>query len=140
MGKGKEDGRKTSGKPGEMNTIHLDCAFIGGKQSDGEKLIPVLVAVDEESKMHLAAVVPKKGSTGEYAVRRIIEFLRDVGLESMLVAFKSDQEAAIRALLEEVRKSRVGMQTVIEESPVGIPQTMAEQNEQRRPSRVKLGQ
>ena len=43
----------------------------------------------------MATVVPKKGSSGKFAVDRLAAFLREIGLEFVDIIVKSDQEPAI---------------------------------------------
>jgi hypothetical protein len=63
--------------------------------------------------------VPRKGSTGEFTAKRVNAFIREIGCEFVTVIIKSDQEPAIQALLEDVRRLRGEVKTIIELSPVG---------------------
>ena len=72
--------------------------------------------------MTLATVVPSK-STGTFAARRVVEFLKEIGCRTCDIILKTDQENAIRALVADVCKVRAaegGVGRVIEEmSPKG---------------------
>ena len=56
--------------------------------------------------MTLATVVPMKGASVEYPVRRTLTFLKEIGLEGADVVFKSDQEPALKDLLNTVAARR----------------------------------
>ena len=80
---------------------------------------PFLVAKERDAGMVYSTVVPRKGSTGEFAARRITAFIKEIGCEFVSVIMKSDQEPAIQALLEDVRRMRADARTLVEMSPVG---------------------
>ena len=52
----------------------------------------VLVARERETKMCMATMVPMKGGSIEYPAKRVLAFIKEIGLESADVVFKSDQE------------------------------------------------
>ena len=123
MGKGKEDAHRHGGHESDITTVHMDYGFLGGKESEEAKLIPMIVAKDADTKTYLGAVVPKKGSTGEYATKRVLAFLKELGVESMPVVFKTDQEPAIIALVDDIIARRGAVKTLVEQSPKGSPQS-----------------
>ena len=118
MGRGKEQGHPRREGARTIPTVHMDYAFMG----EGEdRIMPVITAKEEETKMFLAAMVPRKGTTGTYAAKRVLAFLKEIGLETTDVVFKTGQEPAIRALVEDVSRRRENARTIHEESPRGSP-------------------
>ena len=67
--------------------------------------------------MKKAVVVPNKGSTGSYAARMAIELMNECGDRDRDVIVKTDQEAAIKFLVDDVCTARTGARTVVESSP-----------------------
>ena len=96
---------------------------MGTSENEETKLLTILVARERERErdtgMMMSTVVPRKGSTVEFAAKRIVAFIRKLGCEFVTVIIKSDQEPAIQALLEDVRRLRSEVKTIIELSPVG---------------------
>ena len=69
----------------------------------------------------MATVVPVKGSSGRFAVEKMVEFMEECGDAAMDVIVKSDQEPAILSLMKdlvELRGDSKDKRTVLEESPV----------------------
>ena len=83
--------------------VHFDYAFMSTK---GEGLETILVAKERASKMGMATVVPMKGGSIEFPAKRILAFLKEIGLENADIVMKSDQENAIADLLNVVSKRR----------------------------------
>ena len=79
----------------------------------------ILVGRERSTGMNMASVVPVKGSSGQFAVLRILEFVRLCGAEEADIIVKTDQEPAIEALVKDVVKARGAVRTTVEESPVG---------------------
>ena len=73
---------------------HTDYCFPG----DVFDRLLVLVVIEMYTKMEKAVVVPSKGSTG----RMVIEFINECGDKDHDVILKTDQEAAIKFLVDEV--------------------------------------
>lgn len=71
--------------------IHVDYFFM---KTEGDPMDTIVVAKEKQSKMTLATVVPMKGASMEFPVRRIISFLNEIVLEQSVVVFKSDQKAS----------------------------------------------
>ena len=90
---------------------------MGAQQDSATKCI--VVAKEYDTKSIMASVVPVKGSTHEFPARRIVAFLRELGLEGQDVVLRSDQEPAIQDLLREVGRKRLPAKTFFEVSPVG---------------------
>ena len=72
----------------------------------GSPLATILVAREKSTKMTLATVVPMKGASVEYPVRRTLTFLKEIGLEGADIVLKSDQEPALKDLLNTVTARR----------------------------------
>ena len=66
----------------------------------------ILVAKEKSSKMTLATMVPMKGTSMEYPIVRTLTFLKEIGLEGADIVLKSDQENAIKDLLNKVATRR----------------------------------
>ena len=105
----------------------MDYAFIGSRseknESDDSKLMPVLVMKEKHSKMTMASVVPKKCSFGVFASKRAMSFLKEIGLDEADIVIKSDQEAAVGALVDDIKRMRNDSRTVVEHSPVRTPKS-----------------
>ena len=56
--------------------------------------------------MSLPTVVPMKGASVEFPVRRIMQFLKELGLEGADIVLKSDQENPILDVLNTVASRR----------------------------------
>ena len=134
-GKGHEAGHyKTKEKKDALPEVHVDYAFIGGgggvgKEEAGnlekqdKELIPMLVIKEKDTRMLMACVVPMKGTTGMFAAQKVMEFLKEVGLDGMDLIIKTDQESALLAMIADVREMRTGAKTITETSPVRSPQS-----------------
>jgi hypothetical protein len=114
-GRGKEMDHKKQGDEDEVGIpeYHLDYCFPG--DSEGERLT-VLVVVERYTKMKKAVVVPKKGSTGSYAARMVLELMNECGDKDREVIVKSDQEPAIQFLIDDICTNRTGAKTIKEAS------------------------
>ena len=105
-GRGREmDHRKVKkdGDEAEIPEYHVDYCFPG--DLEGERLT-VLVVVERWSKMKKAVVVPAKGSSGKFAAGMVLEIIRECGDMDRAIIIKSDQEPAIKCLIDEVCGSR----------------------------------
>ena len=119
-GRGKEEAcRKRDGEGDrDLPEVHFDFCF--PKHEDDEGMI-VLCGRERSTKMTLSSTVPSK-STGEFAAKRAVAFLREIGCEQGDIILKTDQEPAMLALMtriSEVRASRGGGKCLMENSPVG---------------------
>ena len=111
--------------------IHLGFFFMGCEHEPG-KTVPIVAVKERSSKMVMASVVPRK-SSGTFVSKRIMAFLKEVGCEFGDIVVKSDQEAAIKAVVADVGRlcaAGGGGKFVVEHSPVGIWKT---RTIQRRP-------
>ena len=101
---------------GAAQEIHLDYCVLGASGSDQSRT--VIVAKDRASKAILGSVVPSKGTADEFPAKRIRAFINELGFEHLNVTLKTEQEASIRALADEVARLRAPAVTVREEAPV----------------------
>ena len=90
---------KTDGSP----ELHCDYCFLS---TEGSPLATVLVAKERNTRMTLATVVPIKGASVEFPVRRILQFLKELGLEGADIVLKSDQSNSILDVLNTVASRR----------------------------------
>lgn len=67
----------------------------------------------------MTCAASSKGTTGMFAAKRLLAFLREIGAEKTDVIMKSDGEAAIKALMENVVALRPATRTIREEAPRG---------------------
>ena len=63
--------------------------------TDDKPLATVLVAKETTSKMVMATMVPMKGASIEFPVKRCLSFLEEIGLDNADVVLKSDHESSI---------------------------------------------
>jgi hypothetical protein len=103
---------------GELHELHFDFAFMGEEDEPGET-IAMLVVRERQSRMTLATAVPSK-STGKFVVDRVMAFMKEIGIENLDVIAKSDQEPAIKHLIDEIGKAKAefGGRWVVVSSPV----------------------
>jgi hypothetical protein len=119
-GRGRErDHAKKKKKEDEERGLpeyHLDYCFPGDETDDR---LTVLVVIEKYSKMKKAVVVPSKGSTGSYAAKMVLELMAECGDADRDVILKTDQEAAIKFLVDDVCMNRTGARTIKELVPKG---------------------
>ena len=94
---------------------HMDYCFPG----DEFDRWTVLVVIERYTKMKKAVVVPSKGSTGSYAARMVIELINECGDKDQDVILKTDQEPAIKFLVDDVCVNRTRARTIKECAPQG---------------------
>ena len=123
-GRGKEEPcRRQEGGGGEIPEFHVDFMFMG--EEGGGKTIAILVGRQRVTKAVMATVVPRK-SSGSWAARRLMAWLREVGHAQGDIIVKSDNEPALVALVEawaRLRAAEGGGRMVIEHSPVHSSQS-----------------
>ena len=54
-----------------------------------------------------------------FAAQRCLEFINECGAAEATILVKSDAEPAILALVSDIKKARMGLETIEETSPVG---------------------
>ena len=119
-GRGKELPHKRVGEQGEMPELHVDMCFLG-EEKDPHNTITVMVARERSTRMTMATVVPAK-SARSFTSRRLVSFMKEVGILHGDLLVKSDQEPAIKAILSDagrVPSSEGGGRYIMEQSPVG---------------------
>lgn len=117
-GRGKEMAHNRRKNEAEANLpeYHADYCFPGDE--DGQKLT-VLAVVERHTKMKRMVVVPAKGSTGRYASGVVMEFIEECGDKDRPIIIKTDQEPAIKFLVDDICVARTGAQTIVEQAPRG---------------------
>ena len=95
-------------------SIHIDYWFM--RDGRGEESRTVIEMKDSESKAFAAHAVPRKGDF-QWAAKKMVEDLADMGHGKSKVIIKSDQENAIKGFAESVKKER-DAETLIEYSKV----------------------
>ena len=116
-GRGKDlDHRKGLDEDRCLREFSFDYCFPGDEK--GVK-ITVLVGRERVTGMTMASVVPVKGTLGQFAAMKVLDFIKECGAAEAEVILKADQEPAIEALMADVVKTRGAAITVIEKSPVG---------------------
>ena len=118
-GCGRAADHHTQSRQDGLPEIHLDYCFLG---TEGEEKETVLVLRERPHRMTMSTVVPMKGASLEWTVRRVLAFIKELGLEGHSIVLKSDQEPAIVALVGETLRRRAA-KTFIEESPVSSSQS-----------------
>ena len=98
-----------------MHELSLDYCFMG---DEGGDRVTVLVGRERTTGMTMATVVPVKGTSGQFAVLQVMNFIRECGAAEAEVLLKTDQEPAIDSLMADVLKSRNPAITIIEKLPV----------------------
>ena len=83
--------------------VRFDYCFMS---THGSPMCTILVAKEKSSKMTLATVVPMKGASLEYPIRRTMTFLKEIGLEGADIVVKSDQENASKDFLNNIAARR----------------------------------
>lgn len=115
--RGKErDCPRHSVKSRELSESSWDYCFPGDEL--GFKWT-VLVGKERNTRAILATAVPEKGSTGMFAVDKCMCFINEVGDEATKVIIKTDQEPAMKYLVDEIVRGRPNGQTLVEEAQKG---------------------
>ena len=86
-----------------MPELHLDFIFMGDEGRN--KKWTILVAKERGTKMVMSTVLPSK-SSGAFAARRTVAFMREIGCEFGDITLKSDNEEAIKAVVSDIAKVR----------------------------------
>ena len=116
-GRGKDlDHRKGLDEDRRVREFSFDYCFPG---DDKGKKLTILVGRERVTGMTMASVVPVKGTSGQFAALRVLEFIKECGAAETEIILKTDQEPAIEALMADVVKTRGAAITVVEKSPVG---------------------
>ena len=92
-----------------------------GEEADPGNTVTVLVARERVARITLATAVPSK-SASSFISKRLVAFMREVGILHGDLSVKSDQEPAVKAILDEAGRARSaegGGKYLMEQSPVG---------------------
>ena len=102
-----------------MSEVHLDFLFLC-REEDSPQTMAVLVVKERTSQMTMSAAAPGK-TTGTYIAKRVVGSLREIGGLHGDVVVKSDQEPALRSIVEDVARvnGTDGGRYVVKCSPVG---------------------
>ena len=106
MGKGKAAPHFKQSRLDGLPELHLDYCFMS---TEGRPLATILAAKERNSKMLMATVVPMKGASVEFPVKRVLAFLKEIGLESSDLVLKSDQENSIMDVLNVIANRRAAV-------------------------------
>ena len=121
-GRGKQMDHKKAEERRDTIEFHLDFCFPGGEED--EQTLTILVMRERSTRMTMASAVPSK-STGSFIAKRGVAFMKEVGCEFGTVILKSDQEPAMKAIIQEMCRHRAAgggtqmTRSVVESSPVG---------------------
>ena len=104
-GRGQSDHhrKQLAGREQEVPTISIDYAFLGESGAQDDKLQPMIVMKDRKSGTIKAHLVEEKG-VNAYAIKRVGQDIGLLGYKRII--FKSDNEPAIIALKEAIKKER----------------------------------
>jgi len=119
-GRGREaDHRKYKEQAEGLHELHVDFMQMG-KENQPRQTLTILVVKERRTKMLMATVVPSK-STGRFVAERVNAFIKELGIEHLDVVAKSDQEPAIKKVVEAVGRHRGegAGRWITEFSPVG---------------------
>jgi hypothetical protein len=122
-GKGKEAPHFKGSQTPNIPEFHLDFMFMG--EEDVGNNLTMLVAKERLTKAVMGTVLPSK-TRGEFAARRVVAFMREMGCEHCVINVKSDNEPAVMALMQEVGRWRAaagGQQMNVETSPAYASQS-----------------
>ena len=115
-GRGKEEACKRSEEEPAIPESHLDFMFMG--EEVGGKTLAMLVAREKRTKALICSVVPRM-TTGQFIAKRVVAFMSQCGCEMSQIIMKSDNEAALVAIVDEVARVKAarGASALIENSP-----------------------
>ena len=114
-GKAKElDCKKSDGAAGDLPEFHLDYCFPGDDM--GFKLT-ILLGAERGTGSKVSAVVPQKRTTREYASAEVVNFINGQGYAFKDVVINSDQEHAIKYVIDDVCMAMAGAKTVKVNAP-----------------------
>ena len=110
---------------GTVPVVSMDLAFI--KRSDSEQALPFIVTRDRRTRLTFSHLLQGKSTLNaeysDYVFNAMVQDLRYLDYGTLIL--KSDQEGAMKALYERVRRARSssGEKTIVEHSPVGESQS-----------------
>ena len=108
-----------------MPLFVCDYCFLSSQVNSSSELpdniaekLTIFVVKEHNSKNTFATVVPHKGVSDEHSMHFFFRAIMECGYTFSPICIKSDQEPAIKAVIDKVREQRAA-QTLIEESPIG---------------------
>ena len=110
----------------EKPELHVDM-YLLGEEKDPHNTITVMVARERSTRMTIATVVPAK-SARSFTSRRLMSFMKEVGILHQDVLVKSDQELAAKAILSDagrVRSAEGGGRYMLEQILCEAPRATA---------------
>ncbi len=97
-GRGREEYCRNQKQDDEgVPAIHLDYMFMGEENED--KTLAVLVARERYTKATFATAVQRKG-IDQWVPKRLLAWMREIGLEHNDVVAKSENEPALLTLID----------------------------------------
>ena len=108
--------RKSVQEDRGLSEYSFDYCFPGDEL--GCKLT-ILVGRERVTGTIFATAVPVKGSMGQFAVDKVQDMIDEVGDANQTIIVKSDQEASVKVIIEDIVKGRAEGRTIVEESLVG---------------------
>ncbi len=81
----------------------MDLCFPGEENND--KKLTGLVVRERQTRMTLSSGVPSK-SNGEFMAKRVVAFMREIGIDKGDITAKTDHEPAMLAALSEIARHR----------------------------------
>ena len=103
MGRGKATPHRKQLREDGFPELHVDYCFMS---TQDKPLATILVAKETTSKMVLATMVPMKGGSIEFQVKRCLGLLKENGVGNADVVLKSDLEPSIMDVLNNLAKRR----------------------------------
>ena len=73
--------------------------------------------MESSTKAWMATAIPSKGGSGAYSVDKCVEFIEANGEKDAAIIIRSDQEASMQILVQEIIVNRNQARTVVEVSP-----------------------
>ena len=115
MGRGQDRPHRTIDRRADgVPVVGLDFFFIGDDMSDGT--VPAVAMRDNRSKFLCGHMIPGKGMDMEWTAQRVSTDIDNLGYRR--ISLRSDQEPAIIALLEKVKRL-CSTEVVLETAPKG---------------------
>ena len=99
----------------DVPELHMDYCFMGKVD---EKAQPILVVKERDTRMMCSMLVGEKEAVDEHVIKRIIEFIKELGYESAKIVLKSDQESSVKSVIDAVIRAKRDAPTMPEYSPV----------------------
>ena len=91
-GRGREDCRKSINEARQVPEIHLEYMFMGDEKE--RNTLTFWVAGERATRAVLSTVFPRR-STGDWTCRRLMTWLREIGLEFVDIIVKADNEPVL---------------------------------------------